>query len=714
MLYLATMNYRPITFAAFLLMMSCSAETSIDTSTDTNPLLQEWTGPYGGVPAFHQAKIDDLADAFTKAIAVALTNYETIATNNAAPNFKNTIEEMEKAEDVLNRVLAYYHIWENNLSSPAFRAIEESVTAMRSDFRNKVNQNEKLFQRIKKIYESSLASPLPPEQQRLVQVIYEDFMLGGAGLGPNEKERFTEIQRELSLLYTKFSNNVLQDEERSLFLQREEMEGLPDSFVKAAADAAHVQGKDGYFAILNTRASVTAFLANSPRRDLREKVWRAFTSRGESPDSTDNNSVIRKILLLRHERSRLLGFDNFAEWRVVNRMAKKPENALRLLKSIWPSALAKAHEELRQANGLSAKDNVTVEAWDRHFYGELARKKLFELDNEALKQYLQLDKLTESMFYVAREVFGFEFKPVPASDVPPFHEDVKVWEVTDRSTGKHVGLWYLDPYARTGKRSGAWADSFRKHSTFNGNKSVLCHNSSNFLKPAKGEPLLISWEDATTFFHEFGHALHMLSSNVHYPGLNRVVWDYVEFHSQLLERWLLTDDVINKFFIHHQTGKPIPNEMISKIRQSAKFGQGIYTTEYLSSALIDLEFHMADPTNLDPSIFERTLRDSLQMPEALVLIHRPPYFKHLFDGEDYAAGYYSYIWADVLTADAAELFSKAPGGFFDGDLAQKMVTHLFAPRNTVDPISAYRKFRGRDADLQALLRDRGMNGTKSD
>lgn len=699
-------------FAGYLLAMSCVSDKAIHHPEPSNPLLREWSGPYGGVPAFQEMKVEHLRGAVEEAIAIALRNYETIANADAPPDFRNTIVEMEKAEDVLNRALVFHDLWENNLSSPEFRAVQEVISPMLADFRNKVNQNEKLFQRVKTVYEASRRTPLPAEEQRLVQIIHDDFVLGGAALNPTQKSRFAEIQRELSLLQNKFANNVLVDEEKAIFLQRDEMEGLPESFIKAAAAAAIEQGKEGQFAIQNTRASVTAFLANSPRRDLRERVWRAFYFRGESPDSTDNNDVIKKILLLRHERSRLLGFANFAEWRVVNRMAKNPGNALALLDSIWLPALEKAKAELRHASDLAAKDKLNLMPWDRHFYGERAKKRIFDFDNEELSQYLQLDKLTDAMFYVAQQVFNFDFKPV--SDVPVHHPDVKVWEVTDHSSGDHIGLFYLDPYARPGKRSGAWADNFRKHSTFNGKQSTLCHNNSNFIKPAEGEPPLTSWENASTFFHEFGHALHMLSSNVRYPKLNKGVWDYVEFHSQLLERWLLTDSVINKFLIHHQTGKPIPNQLISRLRESTRFGQGIFTAEYLASALIDLRFHTADPVSLDPAAFEKMLRDSLRMPEALVLIHRPPHFKHVFSGEDYAAGYYSYIWADVLTADAAEFLSKAPGGFYDRNLTRKMVAHLFAPRNAVDPVVAYRNFRGRDPDLGALLRDRGLDKAKPD
>ena len=332
-----------------------------------------------------------------------------------------------------------------------------------------------------------------------------------------------------------------------------------------------------------------------------------------------------------------------------------------------------------------------------------------------MKQYLQLDKLREAMFFVAGELFNFSFAPVPEGSVPVWHEDVKVWEVTDKTTGAHVGVWYLDPFARQGKRSGAWASGFRGHDTLDGvEKTPLVTNNSNFIKGAPGEPVLISWDDANTFFHEFGHALHALSSNVDYPTLNGGVRDYTEFQSQLLERWLSTDEVIDNYLVHHETGEPIPDALVAKIKAASTFMQGFSTTEYLASALVDMRFHMVDPTGIDPDAFERETLAELGMPEEIVMRHRTPHFGHIFSGEGYSAGYYGYMWADVLTADAAEAFAEAPGGFYDKEMAKKLVDNLFAPRNALDPAEAYRNFRGRDAKIEALMRDRGFPVTGGD
>lgn len=351
---------------------------------------------------------------------------------------------------------------------------------------------------------------------------------------------------------------------------------------------------------------------------------------------------------------------------------------------------------------------ITIEPWDYRYYAEKVRQAKYDLDSDELKGYLQLDKLVEAMHFVAGELFNFEFTPVPEGSVPVFHEDVEVFEVTDKTTGDHIGLWYLDPYARPGKRSGAWATSYRSHETFDGLRTVLSSNNSNFIKGAPGEPILISWDDAETLFHEFGHALHSLSSAVDYPTLNSGVRDYTEFHSQLLERWLLTDAVIDNYLVHHETGEPMPDELVAKIKKAATFNQGFTTTEYLASALVDMKYHTVDPTEIDPDAFERQALTELEMPSEIVMRHRSPQFGHIFSGEGYSAGYYGYIWAEVLTADAAEAFAAAPGGFYDKELAKKLVANLFAVRNSLDPAVAYRAFRGRDATIDALMRDRGF------
>lgn len=685
-------------------VMKTSSETPI-------PIVQEWTGPFGGVPAFDQVRLSDLKPGMEKGMALKLEEITKITNNTAAPTFENTIIPLEKSGSVLKRVRSYYRTYSSNMSSPEFREIEEEIEPLLSEFESKITQNTSLFDRIKTVYQNALITPLEDDQQRLTQWIYESFAMQGAALNPAKKKRYAAINLELSKLYTKFSNNVLADEEGySTYITKTQLDGLADPLVKSYSNIANANGRKGAYAITNTRSAMDPFLTYSTHRALREKVWKNYYSRGDHGDEYDNNTLIAKILKLRKERVALLGFENFAAWRLQNRMAKNPENAMKLMNAVWPAAIARVQEEVKdmQAMADANGDNITIQPWDYLFYAEKVRKKKYDLDAEEVKQYLQLDKLTEAMFFVAGELFNFNFTPLEKGKVPVYHEDVKVWEVTNMTSGAHIGLWYLDPFSRKGKRSGAWANTYRNYSSFDGKKNVLATNNSNFVKPAPGQPVLVSWDDAITFFHEFGHALHFLSSEVRYPTLNAGVRDYTEFQSQLLERWLSTDKVINTFLVHYKTGAPIPKALVAKIKKARAFNQGFRTTEYLASALMDMKLHLADPSTLDVDAFERKTLAELQMPKELVMRHRTPHFGHVFSGESYATAYYGYIWADVLTADAAEAFAAAPDGFYDKELADKLVKYLFAPRNTMDPQIAYQKFRGRDADIKALMRDRGF------
>ena len=688
-----------------------------DASSSDNPLLAEWEGPYGGVPAFDEMQLADLEPAMEQAMAANLAELEEIAAQEAEPTFENTIVAMERSGEELSRLYPYYGIWAANLSTPEFREVQQKLAPKLAEFQSTIVQNDALFQRIKSVYESDELKSLRPDQQRLVELIYNQFAIGGAELTGEAKARHAEINKRLAELYTKFSNNVLADEEGYvLYLNEDQLSGLPQSFVNAAAAAATQRDREGQYAITNTRSSMDPFLTYSDERELRKQVWETYYNRGDNADENDNNAIIAEILKLRDERSELLGFDNYAQWRLQNRMAKEPQNAMDLMEQVWPAALARVEEEVAQMQAIAEAEgqDITIEPWDYRYYMEKVRQDEYALDSDEVKQYLQLDKLREAMFFVAGELFNFEFTPVEEGTVPVFHEDVNVWEVTDKTSGDLVGLWYLDPFARQGKRSGAWATSYRSHTTFDGKETVLSANNSNFIEGAEGEPVLISWDDAETFFQEFGHALHALSSDVAYPTLNGGVRDYTEFQSQLLERWLSTDEVINNYLVHVDTGEPMPDELVQKIKDAKTFNQGFATTEYLASALIDMKLHTTDPEGIDPHEFEEKTLEELGMPDAIVMRHRTPHFGHIFSGEGYSAGYYGYIWAEVLTSDAAEAFAEAPGGFYDENVAEKLVTHLFSVRNAVDPAEAYRAFRGRDATIDALMRDRGFPVPEND
>jgi len=686
-----------------------------DQAVQNNPLLAEYSGPYGGVPAFDLMQLEDLKPALEHAMQLNLAEIDVIVANPEPANFANTIVALEKSGSDLSRVYTYWGIWSSNMNSPEFRAIQKEMVPVLSAFNSKITGNEKLFARVKAVYESDELNTLSAEEQRITWLTYNSFASNGATLEGDAKARYAAINQELAGLHTQFANNVLADEEKYVtFLTKEQLSGLPESVIAAAAAAAKSRGQEGQYAITNSRSSMDPFITYSDERELREKVWRTYYSRGNNADEFDNNQLIKHILTLRDERVELLGFENYAQWRLKDRMAHNPENAMELMRKVWPAAIARVHEEVAdmQAIADAQNANIKIAPWDYRYYAEKVRIAKYALDSDEVKQYLQLDKLREAMFYVAGRLFNFKFTPVAEGSVPVFHADVKVWEVNDLTTGEHIGLWYLDPYGRPGKRSGAWATTYRSHTTFDGNKTVLSSNNSNFAKGADGEPSLISWDDAETYFHEFGHALHFLSAKVKYPTSHSGVRDYTEFQSQLLERWLTTDEVINNYLVHYKTGEPIPADLVAKIKTASTFNEGFKTTEYLASAIMDLLYHTTDPALIEPQAFEKEQLTALGMPEEMVMRHRSTQFGHVFSGEGYSAGYYGYMWAEVLTSDAAEAFVDAPGGFYDKEVSAKLVKYLFEIRNAMDPAEAYRLFRGRDAKVEALMRDRGFPVTE--
>lgn len=694
--------------------MEASKKVTMQTGVSSaagNPLLAEWAGPYGGVPAFDQVELEALKPALEAGMAMNLEEIDVIAGNPDPASFENTIVAMERSGRDLDRVLTFYRIWASNLSSPEFREIQKEMAPRLAELQSKIIQNKALFMRIRAVYEGTEAASLRPDQQRLVWLVYNRFKRNGAMLEGDARQRYADISQRLAVLHAKFANNVLADEESyALYLNGDQLGGLSDSYVQTAAAAATSRGQEGKYAITNTRSSMAPFLTYSDERDLREKVWRTYYSRGNNGDEHDNNALIAEILQLRDERVRLLGYENYAAWQLEDKMAKAPMQASELIDAVWPAALSRVEEEVADMQSIADREGsgIKIEPWDYRYYAEKVRQAKYDLDSEEVKQYLQLEQLRDAMFFVASEVFDFTFTPVLEKEVPVFHEDVGVWEVSSGVSGELVGLWYFDPYARSGKSSGAWASTYRSHESFDGKVTILVSNNTNFVKSAPGQDVLISWDDATTLFHEFGHALHFLSSNVEYPTLNGAVRDYIEFPSQLLEHWLLTDRLIDNYFVNVDTGEPMPKELVAKIKKAETFNSGFSTAEYLSSALMDLRYHTMNPTGLDVGDFEKSSMLEIRMPDEIVMRHRSTQFGHIFSGEGYAAGYYSYLWADVLTSDAAEAFEEAPEGFYDRALAKKLIAQLLAVGNSVDPAEAYRAFRGRDARMDALMRDRGF------
>lgn len=678
---------------------------------DDNPLTVKWTGPFGGLPPFDKVKIADFKPALEKAMAENLSEIDKIANNPAPPTFANTFVPLEESGDLLNRVQTVFGVWSTSMNTKEFEPIQAEMQPRLAAHYDKITQNAALFKRIETIYNSPAIKKLTPEQQRLVKVYYDNYVHNGAKLDDASKKRLSEINQELAGLYATFNQN-LQGEEGELYVQidkESDLSGLPQSLKDGAAEAAKSKGKSGWI-IRNTRSSTDPFLTYADNRKLREKVWKMFVSRGDNGDARDNKETIKKILKLRTERAHLFGLPTHAHWILQPKMAKDPAAALKLMESIWPAAIARVHEEVSDMQALAdrQKAGLKIEPWDYHYYMEKVRKDKYDLDQNEVKPYLQLDKMREAMFWVAGKLFNFDF--VPMKGVATFNPDMSVYEVKDKTTGRHIGVWYFDPYARDGKDSGAWMNQYRNQSRIGGKEiTTIVSNNANFVKGKPGEPVLISWDDATTMFHEFGHALHGLSSNVTYPTLSgtNVPTDYVEFPSQLLEHWVETPEVLNRFALHYQTGKPMPQALIEKIKKASTFNSGFDTTELLASALMDMKVHMAGDTPIDPDKFEKEELGKLMMPKELVMRHRLPQFRHIFGSDDYSAGYYSYLWSDVLKADAFTAFTEA-GGPYDPKVAERLKKYVFSVGNTIDPAEGFRKFRGRDPKVDALFEERGF------
>jgi peptidyl-dipeptidase Dcp len=709
------MNHLLVTAGALALLALPGAEAAdtmpLTKTVADNPLLATWTGPYGGVPPFDRAKVGHLEPALEAGMAQQLAEIDRIARDSAAPTFENTIAALERSGRTLERVSTVYGVYSSTLNDDAVQAVEREMSPKLAAFSDQITQNAALFERIAKVYESREKSGLTPEQQRLTWLYYTNFVRAGAKLDADAKQRLSQINQELAGLYTQFSQNVLKDEnEQAVTIDAEAgLAGLSPAIRDGLAQEAEARGQKGKWAVANTRSSVEPFLTYADDRKLREQVWRMFVMRGDNGGPTDNNAIITRILQLRAERAKLLGFPTHAHWRLENSMAKTPERAMELMQAVWSPAVARVHEEVADMQKIADAEQagIRIEPWDYRYYAEKVRKAKYDLDESEITPYMQLENLREGMFHMARQLFGFSFKPVDAARVPVYHPDVRVWEVNDPQ-GKLVGLWYFDPYARKGKRSGAWMNAYRTQERFDGDVRTIVSNNSNFVKGKPGEPVLISWKDAETLFHEFGHALHGLSSDVNYPSLagTAVPRDYVEFPSQLLEHWLSTPEILDKYALHVTTGKPIPRELVAKIEAARKFNKGFDTVEYLSSALVDMKLHLAGAQTIDPDKFERETLAALGMPGEIVMRHRTPQFNHVFSGDGYSAGYYSYLWSDTITADAWEAFTQA-GGAWDKQVGTRL-KQLLALGNTVDPADAYRAFRGRDPGIDALMRKRGF------
>ncbi len=675
-----------------------------------NPLTAPWPGPYGGVPPWDRMSPALFPDAFETAIAEQQREIDTIAANPEPPAFENTIAPLERSGRTLDRVERMFGVARENVTNREYQALEREWQPKLAAAADAIVFNEGLFKRIEAVYRSLAASNLEPDQIRLVTRLYQYFVRRGARLNTVEKARLSDINQELAARFAEFRAKVLADENTWTVLDREsDLAGLPASVIAAARTSAEERGLAGSWAIVNTRSSVDPFLTFSSRRHLREAVWKKFKSRGDNGDANDTKATIAAIVRLRAERARLLGFKSHAHWRMQDTMAVDPATAQTFLLKVWPAVIARVRHEVADMQELANREQpgTTIEPWDYLYFAEKVRKAKYDLDEAEIKPYLQLDNMVAAALWSAERRFGLAFKEITGT-VPVFHPEMRVWDVSDKSTGRHRAVFYLDNFARAGKKSGAWATSYRTQHAMDQPVTSIASNNNNFVKGAPGEPVLISIADATTLFHEFGHALHSMLQNVRYRSLAMTPRDYVELPSQLNERWLLDRELLDRFARHNETGKPMPQSLVNKIEQSGKFNQGYGTLEYLCAAIVDMDLHMRPDGVEDMAVFEREALERIGgMPREVVMRHRLPHFDHLFGNDGYSAGYYSYLWSDVMAADAWQAFIEADGAW-DAEVNERLRTHILSDGNSIDRAEAYRRFRGRDPEIQALLDARGF------
>ncbi|SDH07288.1 M3 family metallopeptidase [Alloyangia pacifica] len=670
----------------------------------TNPLLADWDTPFGLAP-FDRISDDDFAPAFEKALAAHLAEIEAIAENPEAPSFANTIEAMEGAGEALDKVLSVFFSVAGADSNEARQALQRDFSPKLAAHSSAIYSNEALFARVRDLWQRKDELGLTDEEARVLMLTHRGFVRAGAALTGEEAERMKAVKSRLAVLGTQFTQNLLKDEADWVMpLTEADLEGLPGFVVDGARSAGEAGGHDGPVITLS-RSLIVPFLQFSPRRDLREKAWRAWTSRGENGGETDNRGIAAEILGLREERAALLGYPDFSTYKLETEMAGTPERVRELLMQVWTPARAAAMgdqaqmEEMLRADGI----NDDFRAWDWRYYAEKRRKALHDLDEAELKPYLQLERMIEAAFTCSNRLFGLEFREL---DQPLYHPDCRAWEVT--RNGKHVAVFIGDYFARASKRSGAWCSAMQSQAKRPVEKAPIVINVCNFAKPPKGKPALLSYDDARTLFHEFGHALHQMLSDVEFGSVSgtSVARDFVELPSQLYEHWLEVPEVLAEFATHAETGEAMPKDLLDKVLAAATFDMGFQTVEYVASALVDLEFHSGVSSD-DPMAKQAEVLADIGMPSAIPMRHATPHFAHVFAGDGYSSGYYSYMWSEVMDADAFAAFEEA-GGAFDPATASKLEEFILSKGGSVEAEALYTAFRGRMPGVEALLKGRGL------
>jgi peptidyl-dipeptidase Dcp len=679
-------------------------------NSEQNPLLAAWRGPFE-IPPFGRIRPEHFAPAFNAAIKTHAAEVESIAKAKSRATFANTIEALEKSGQSLTRVARVFYNLTGADTNPRLQKIEREMSPKLAQHSSRISLNQDLFRRVDDLYGRRAELGLDAEQMRVLERHHLGFVRSGARLDARGRKRIAAINKRLATLGTQFGQNILADEQAfKLVLEGEhDLAGLPDFVRAAAARSGNDLGHAGKHVVTLSRSSIEPFLQFSARRDLREKAFEAWVRRGENGDKNDNRKIGEEIIALRAERAALLGYRTFAEFRLSDTMAKTPGNVRDLLEQVWTAALTAATRERGRLQQLvdGEGQNFKLAAWDWRYYAEKVRAADYDIDESAIKPYLQLDRIIAAAFETAKRLFGLSFKE--RTDLQRYHPDVRVWEVSDKD-GKHIGIFLGDYFARPSKRSGAWMSVFRGQQKLRGEIRPIVVNVMNFSRGADGEPALLSMDDARTLFHEFGHALHGLLSDVTYPSIagTSVSTDFVELPSQLYEHWLQTPEILRRFAVHFRTGERMPDALVERLEASRKFNQGFATVEYVSSALADLELHsLADSASVDMTSFEAGLLKKIGMPAEISMRHRLPHFAHIFSGGGYASGYYSYMWSEVMDADAFGAFEEA-GNVFDRRTAKKLKEFIYSAGNRRDPVEAYTAFRGRLPTSEAMLKKRGL------
>lgn len=702
------------TLSMSLILLFCGtigfAQVKKAVQTPGNPLLQEWKTPYG-LPPFDKIKIEHFVPAFKEAMAVQMKNIDAIIANPQKPTFKNTIEAMEKAGALMTKVaLVFYNDLSAN-TSDELQKVAEEIAPMMSKHSDDISLNPKLFVKIKTVYENRIAEKLNGEQLRLLEKYYKDFVRSGANLNNGDQSRLREINSEMSLLTLQFSNNVMAETNsfKLIIENKSDLAGLPESVIQMGADDAKSFKMEGKWVYTTKKPSMLPFLTYAKNRALREKIYNAYLNRGNNNNDNDNKKIITKIVSLRLERSKLLGYKTYADYGLETTMAKKADNVMDLLNKLWNPALKVAQMEEKAMQELASKEgeNIKIESWDWWFYAEKVRKAKYDLDEEQLRPYFKIENVRDGIFAVTGKLYGLKF--IAKKGIPLYHPDAVLYEVREANNSL-LGVIMLDYYPRASKQNGAWCTGYRTAHYENGKRIIpIVSINLNSNKPTGNEPALLSLDDVETFFHEFGHGIHALVSNCQYEGSTSCPSDFVELPSQVFENWAMEPEVLKMYAKHYKTGAIIPLELIKKLEASSHFNQGFATVEYLSAAILDMKYHMLTNTdNVDVAEFEKSTLAQLNIMSSIAPRYRSTYYLHIFSSGEYAAGYYSYIWSEVLDSDAFAAF-KEKGNIFDQATAKSFRKNILEKGNSVDPQVMYKNFRGRDAGIDPLLKKRGLN-----